>query len=82
MREQQIVAFLVTVVLVLGAIQEVKSHKDQPLSGIAIHKTTFHLSEKAFVKASPTVLGSNVTKITNLLFSIIDVFIVFDEMLN
>ncbi|CAE5957399.1 unnamed protein product [Arabidopsis arenosa] len=58
MRES-LVAILVTVVSVLGAIQQVKSHKDQPLSGIAIHKITFDLNEKAYVKASPTVLGSN-----------------------
>ncbi|KAL1220050.1 putative inactive purple acid phosphatase 1 [Cardamine amara subsp. amara] len=59
MRES-VVAILVTVIVsVLGAIQEVESHKDQPLSGIAIHKTTSHLHEKAYVKASPTLLGSN-----------------------
>lgn len=61
---ESIVAILVTVMVsVLGAIQEVESHKDQPLSGIAIHKTMFHLHEKAYVKASPTVLGSNVITI-------------------
>ena len=65
-RQQQSVAVLVTlcvvvVVLALGGrIQQVESHKDQPLSGIAIHETTFHLNDKAHVKASPTLLGSNV----------------------
>ncbi|CAH2037868.1 unnamed protein product [Thlaspi arvense] len=60
MRGQQVLAVSVTVVLIaLGAIHKVKSHKDQPLSGIAIHMTTFDLNEKAYVKASPTVLGSN-----------------------
>ncbi|CAF2050926.1 unnamed protein product [Brassica rapa] len=64
-RQQQSVAVLVTlyvvvVVLALGGrIQQVESHKDQPLSGIAIHETTFHLNDKAHVKASPTLLGSN-----------------------
>jgi len=59
MRES-LVAILVTVISVLGAIHQVKSHEDQPLSGIAVHKITFGLNEKAYVKASPTVLGSNV----------------------
>jgi hypothetical protein len=58
MRES-LVAILVTVISVLGAIHQVKSHEDQPLSGIAVHKITFGLNEKAYVKASPTVLGSN-----------------------
>lgn len=69
-----IVTILVTVVSVLGAVQEVKSHKDQPLSGIAIHRITFDLNEKAYLKASPTVLGSNVITIPLLLS---DLFIVF-----
>ncbi|CAA7039320.1 unnamed protein product [Microthlaspi erraticum] len=56
---EKLVAVLLAIVLALGAIQEGKSHKDQPLSGIAIHKTTFHLNEKASVKASPTILGAN-----------------------
>lgn len=32
----------------------------QPLSAIAIHRTLFDLNEEAYVKASPTVLGSDV----------------------
>ncbi|KAG2323746.1 hypothetical protein Bca52824_006474 [Brassica carinata] len=57
MREQ--IYFVILLLIVVGAIQEVKGHIEKPLSGIAIHKTTFDLNEKAHVKASPTVLGSN-----------------------
>lgn len=57
MREQQ---YFVILVIVVGAFQEVNCHIEKPLSGIAIHKTTFHLNEKAHVNASPAVLGSNV----------------------
>ena len=32
----------------------------QPLSQIAIHKASFALDEKAFVKASPRILGLQV----------------------
>ncbi|KAG2268197.1 hypothetical protein Bca52824_062752 [Brassica carinata] len=56
MREQQ---YFVILVIVVGAFQEVNCHIEKPLSGIAIHKTTFHLNEKAHVKASPAILGSN-----------------------
>ncbi|CAN6901959.1 unnamed protein product [Brassica oleracea] len=57
---QPSVAVLVTLVVVLSLCGgTVESHKDQPLSGIAIHETTFHLNDKAHVKASPTLLGSN-----------------------
>ncbi|KAH0854065.1 hypothetical protein HID58_092629 [Brassica napus] len=57
---QPSVAVLVTLVVVLYLCGgTVESHKDQPLSGIAIHETTFHLNDKAHVKASPTLLGSN-----------------------
>lgn len=67
---QQSVAVLVTLVLVLLSLGgAVESHKDQPLSGIAIHQTTFHLNDKAHVKASPTLLGSNVIKHIQIPFS-------------
>ncbi|KAF2617230.1 hypothetical protein F2Q68_00042391 [Brassica cretica] len=56
---QRSVAVLVTLVVALALGVGVESHKDQPLSGIAIHETTFHLNDKAHVKASPTLLGSN-----------------------
>ena len=66
MREQQYFVILATVAVLLalgGAIQQVKFHVEKPLSGIAIYKTTFDLNEKkAHVKASPTLLGSNVIK--------------------
>ncbi|KAK8604311.1 hypothetical protein V6N13_099257 [Hibiscus sabdariffa] len=37
----------------------VSSHGVQPLSRIAVHETTFALDNRAYVKASPTVLGLN-----------------------
>ncbi|CAE5957401.1 unnamed protein product [Arabidopsis arenosa] len=55
----KLVAVLISLVLALGTIQEGKSHRDQPLSGIAIHRTLFDLNEQAYIKASPTVLGSD-----------------------
>lgn len=66
MREQQYFVILATVAVLLalgGAIQQVKFHVEKPLSGIDIYKTIFDLNEKkAHVKASPTLLGSNVIK--------------------
>ncbi|KAJ4915701.1 putative inactive purple acid phosphatase 1 [Raphanus sativus] len=60
MREQPYFVILLLLIVVVGAIQQVKCfHIEKPLSGIAIHKTTVHLNEQAHVKASPTVLGSN-----------------------
>ena len=47
--------------LVLTTLQEVWSHGDQPLSKIAIHKATVDLNRNAYIKASPTVLGLNVS---------------------
>ncbi|KAK8659321.1 hypothetical protein V6N13_029527 [Hibiscus sabdariffa] len=48
-----------TILLVLGLLHRVSSHGVQPLSRIAIHETTFALDNRAYVKASPTVLGLN-----------------------
>ncbi|EOA30608.1 hypothetical protein CARUB_v10013739mg [Capsella rubella] len=56
---RKLVTVLMNIVLLIGAIQEGKSHGDQPLSTIAIHKTLFELNEEAYVKASPTVLGTD-----------------------
>lgn len=71
MREQPYFVILLLLIVVVGAIQQVKCfHIEKPLSGIAIHKTTVHLNEQAHVKASPTVLGSNVTIAILSFFSI------------
>jgi len=51
---------LVDVLVTLVSIQEGKSHRKQPLSGVAIHRTLFDVNEEAYVKASPTVLGFDV----------------------
>ncbi|OMO72009.1 hypothetical protein COLO4_27884 [Corchorus olitorius] len=59
---------LQTILLVLAILQEASSHGVQPLSRIAVHKTTFALDNRAFVKASPTVLGLNVSFYLQLLF--------------
>ncbi|KAL5553634.1 hypothetical protein UlMin_041035, partial [Ulmus minor] len=48
---------LLVILLALATLQEVRSHGDQPLSKVAIHKTEFALRDNAYVKASPTVLG-------------------------
>ncbi|KAF4368171.1 hypothetical protein F8388_022804 [Cannabis sativa] len=45
--------FLFTIV----TLEMVSSHGDQPLSKVAIHQTVFALSEKAYIKASKSVLG-------------------------
>ncbi|XP_021638176.2 probable inactive purple acid phosphatase 1 isoform X2 [Hevea brasiliensis] len=44
-------------ILLLLAFQEATSHGDNPLSRIAIHKSTFALTDLASIKASPSVLG-------------------------
>ncbi|KAK9276044.1 hypothetical protein L1049_005575 [Liquidambar formosana] len=41
----------------LASFGEVRSHGDQPLSKIAIHKATVSLHDGAYVKASPPILG-------------------------
>ncbi|KAJ0096144.1 hypothetical protein Patl1_16680 [Pistacia atlantica] len=47
------------VLLVLATLQVASSHGDQPLSRIAIQKATFALNDLAYVKASPSILGSS-----------------------
>ncbi|KAG8654213.1 probable inactive purple acid phosphatase 1 isoform X2 [Manihot esculenta] len=44
-------------ILLLLALQQTTSHGDNPLSKIAIHKSTFSLNDLAYVEASPSVLG-------------------------
>ncbi|XP_010527966.1 PREDICTED: probable inactive purple acid phosphatase 1 isoform X2 [Tarenaya hassleriana] len=56
---REAIAIFVTSLLVLGAIQEGNSHGDQPLSKIAIQKAMLALNDKAYLRASPAVLGSN-----------------------
>ncbi|KAE8724600.1 hypothetical protein F3Y22_tig00010263pilonHSYRG00164 [Hibiscus syriacus] len=46
-----------TILLVLAIFHGASSHGVQPLSRIAIHETTFALDNRAYVKASPIVLG-------------------------
>ncbi|KAK9276957.1 hypothetical protein L1049_006496 [Liquidambar formosana] len=41
----------------ISSFEEVRSHGDQPLSKIAIHKATVSLHDGAYVKASPHILG-------------------------
>ncbi|KAJ8774603.1 hypothetical protein K2173_017049 [Erythroxylum novogranatense] len=43
--------------LFLSILHQARSHGDHPLSKIAIHETTIALSDLAYVKASPSVLG-------------------------
>ncbi|XP_059648756.1 probable inactive purple acid phosphatase 1 [Cornus florida] len=42
---------------ILWRLEVAKSHGDQPLSRIAIHKAAFALNDNAYVKAYPPVLG-------------------------
>ncbi|PQP92660.1 putative inactive purple acid phosphatase 1 isoform X2 [Prunus yedoensis var. nudiflora] len=49
--------FFLAITAVLATLQEVRSHGDQPLSNIAVHKAVFALHDHAYVKASPTILG-------------------------
>ncbi|WRX16305.1 Calcineurin-like phosphoesterase domain [Theobroma cacao] len=48
-----------TILLVLAILQNANSHGVQPLSRIGVHKATFALDNRAYVKASPDVLGLN-----------------------
>ncbi|KAJ8774627.1 hypothetical protein K2173_017073 [Erythroxylum novogranatense] len=45
------------IVLVVATLRDASSHGVQPLSKIAVHRTIFALNDKAYVKASPTILG-------------------------
>ncbi|KAJ0552225.1 putative phosphodiesterase I [Helianthus annuus] len=49
---------LVVGCLVLLNLEEVTSHGDHPFAKIGIHQVTFALSDAAYVKASPAILGS------------------------
>lgn len=54
--------FLALFLLVCSVLQRVvKSHGDQPLSKVAIHKATLSLLDLAHIKASPSVLGLQVS---------------------
>jgi len=46
--------------LVLATFQLAMSDEHQPLSKVAIHKTTLALDERAYIKATPNVLGLTV----------------------
>lgn len=51
---------LVFLLVLLATLQEARSHGDQPLSKIDIHKAVFALDDLAYVKASPSILGIKV----------------------
>jgi len=46
--------------LVLATFQLAVSDEHQPLSKVAIHETTLALDERAYIKATPNVLGLTV----------------------
>ena len=48
---------------VLLSLKEVTSHGDHAFARIGIYQVTFGLTDDAYVKASPTVLGSKVWNI-------------------
>lgn len=52
---------LLAYLLVCSVLQTVWSHVDQPLSKVAIHKATLSLLDFAHIKASPSVLGLQVS---------------------
>ncbi|KAK6133947.1 hypothetical protein DH2020_032305 [Rehmannia glutinosa] len=52
---------LLVVLWALVSLEEVTSHGVQPLSTIAIEKAIIALDNKAYIKASPSVLGVNVS---------------------
>lgn len=58
--------FFLAIAAVLATLQEVRSHGDQPLSKIAVHKAVSALHAHAFVKASPTILGLKVNFLITL----------------
>lgn len=55
--------FLTLLVTLLGlvSLESVKSHGIQPLSLIAIDKVVIAIDDKAYIRASPVVLGLNVS---------------------
>lgn len=54
---------LVVGLLVVLSLKEVASHGDHAFAKIGIYQVTFAPSDDAFVKASPTILGSKVSKV-------------------
>lgn len=52
---------LLPILWVLVALQGVTSHEDHPLARIAVHNAIAALDARAYIKASPSVLGSNVS---------------------
>lgn len=59
------IMFALKSLVVLWAVvsfQEAKSHGVHPLSLIALHKTAVALDDKAFIKASPSLLGTKEKK--------------------
>lgn len=55
---------LLPILWALFALQGATSHEDHPLSRIAVHKAIAALDARAYIKATPSVLGSNVSFIT------------------
>jgi len=47
--------------LVCSVLQRVWSHGDQPLSKVSVHKATVSLLDLAYIKASPAILGQEVS---------------------
>lgn len=52
---------LLPILWFLLSLQVIASHKEQPLARIAIHKTVLALDKYAYIKATPSVLGGNVS---------------------
>lgn len=64
MEKSRILFFSLLIVLLLllaTTFQQAVSDVHQPLSKVAIHNTVFALDEKAYIKATPNVLGLKVS---------------------
>lgn len=59
--EMNLFVKLLVVLWALVSLEEAASHGVQPLSLIAIEKAAVALDKNAYVKASPSVLGLNVS---------------------
>ncbi|KAK4358002.1 hypothetical protein RND71_023612 [Anisodus tanguticus] len=55
----KVFVILLPILWVLVALQGVASHEDHPLARIAVHKAIAALDARAYIKASPSILGSN-----------------------
>ncbi|KAJ8548018.1 hypothetical protein K7X08_021254 [Anisodus acutangulus] len=55
----KVFVILLPILWVLVALQGVASHEDHPLARIAVHKAIVALDARAYIKASPSILGSN-----------------------